>query len=74
MYTHGAPLTFFLRFQTGAGAFKMVFYTRCKQELLLLFKKKKKKKKKTPEKKKNPEKNRYKCCLLLTHKIHKKGL
>ena len=43
VYTHGAPLTFFLRFQTGAGAFKMVLYTRCKQELLLLSKKTKKK-------------------------------
>ena len=43
VYTHGALLTFFLRFRTGAGAFKMVFYTRCKQELLLLKKTKQKK-------------------------------
>ena len=57
VYTHCAPLTFFLRFQTGAGAFKMVFYTRCKQLLwlLLFFKKTKQNKNKTKTEKKLKE-------------------
>ena len=44
----------FLRFQTGAEAFKMVFYTRCKQELwlLLFFKKTKQNKNKIKTEKK----------------------
>ena len=57
VYTHRAPLTFFLRFQTGAEAFKMVFYTRCKQELwlFLFFKKTKQNKNKIKTEKKLKE-------------------
>ena len=48
----------FLRFQTGAEAFKMVFYTRFKQELwLLLFLKKNKTKQKQNKNRKKIERN-----------------
>ena len=60
----------FLRFQTGAEAFKMVFYTRCKQELwsLLFFKKTKQNKNKIKTEKKLKE-----MFLLITIKYPKRG-
>ena len=54
VYTHRAPLTFFFfRFQTEAGAFKIVFCIKCKQVLLLL----KKEQNKTKQKQKKIERN-----------------